>query len=87
MVKKIDINIRNIVYDYPTKSQFGFIQSELKTLLSWFPTINMDKFNDAMMGNTCMLDENDEIINYHCDVYKALICGIENRDLKLEEFD
>jgi len=87
MIKKISINIKNMVYDYPTKSEFGFIQSELNSLLSWFPTINIDKFNDSMMGNTCMLDDNNNIINYHCDVYKALVCGFENRNLTVEEFD
>lgn len=87
MIKKIDINIKNMVYDYPTKSEHGFTQAEINSLLSWFPTINMEKFDDAMMGNTCMLNEDDQLINYHCDVYKALICGFENRDLTLAEFD
>ena len=36
----------------------------------------MDKFNDAMMGNTCQVSEEGKAIMYHCDVYKALNCGI-----------
>ena len=87
MIKKIDINIKNMVYDYPTKSEYGFIQSEINSLLSWFPTIDTVKFDNAMMGNTCMMTEDGKAINYHCDVYKALICGLENRELKLEEWD
>lgn len=76
-----------MVYDYPTKSKHGFIQAEINSLLSWFPTINIEKFDDAMMGNTCMLNEDDQVINYRCDVYQALRCGLENRDLTLAEFD
>jgi hypothetical protein len=86
MIKKIDINIENMVYEYPTINKEGFIQSEIDKLLTWFPTINIEKFNDAMIGNTCIMI-NDEIINYHCDVYKALVCGFENRNLRLEEWD
>jgi hypothetical protein len=30
---------------------------------------------------------NGELIIYHCDIDKALRCGIEDRDLKLYEWD
>ena len=78
-----NLEIENLVYNYPTKSQYGFLPNELKDIISKFPNINMKKFDDAMMGNTCMMDEDtQEAIMYHCDVYKAIICGIENRKLK-----
>ena len=46
----------------------------------------MDMFNDALMGNTCMVKDG-KIVQYHCDIYKAIICGIENRGLRLSEWD
>ena len=78
--------IYTLVYKFPTKYNEGFIDSELKTLLSFFPNINMKMFDDALMGNTCMLID-EKIIQYHCDIYKAIICGLEKRGLKLYEFD
>lgn len=79
--------LKDLVYNYPTKHKQGFIASEQKEILSKFPDINMEKYNDAMMGNTCMLDENDGAIIYHCDILKALICGIEQRSLNVFEWD
>ena len=81
------MDIRKLVNEYKTESQYGFIQKELDDLLTQFPDINMKKFNDAMMGNTCMMNDRDEIINYHCDVVTAIRCGVENRDMYQHEFD
>jgi hypothetical protein len=86
MIKKINVNIREMVYNFPTKSEYGLTDEELNKLLTWFPTINKDKVDDALMGNTCMMF-NDEIVNYHHDVLKALQCGFENRSLTLAEWD
>jgi len=55
-------------------------------LLKDYPNINMDKFYDALMGIICMV-KNNEIITYHCDIEKALRCGIENRNLNIWEWD
>lgn len=79
--------LSGLVYNYPTKHKEGFIATEEKDLLSKFPNINMEKYNNAMTGNTCMLNEEDGIIMYHCDILKALNCGIENRDLTIYEWD
>lgn len=79
--------LSDFVYNYSTKHTQGFIKSEMEEVLSKFPGINMEKYNSAMMGNTCMLDENDGIITYHCDLLTALRCGLENRDVKWFEFD
>ena len=56
-------------------------------LFNKFPNINMDRVNDAMMGNTAILNDNQEIVNYHCDVLTALRCGIEDREQHWYEFD
>ncbi len=75
-----------LVYSWPTKTANGFTTEESDKLLEKFPNINMEKFNGALMGNTCMLLDG-ETIRYHCDILKALRCGIENRDLHLWEWD
>ena len=78
--------IREKVYNFKTKNKEGFVQSEINTLLKDYPNINIDKFNSALRGITCMMI-NDEIVIYHCDIDKALCCGIENRNLSSWEWD
>jgi len=80
-------SLQQKIYNYPTEHEAGFTKKEINTLLKDYPNVNMDKFNDAMMGNTCMVNDKGEIINYHCDVLTALRCGIENRSVKPHEFD
>jgi hypothetical protein len=80
------MNITEKVYNYPTKHKEGFVQSEIDALLKDFPNIDMEKFNDALMGNTCIMKDN-EIVQYHCDIEKAIICGIEKRNLRGYEWD
>ena len=78
--------IYKFIYDYPTKHEIGFIKSEIDHVLSKFPDINMQKYYDAMMGNTCMNDPKDGSIIYHCDILKAICCGVEDRELKMHEW-
>lgn len=80
------MTIKEKVYGFKTKNKEGFIKSEIEFLLKDYPNINMDKFNNALIGITCMCI-NDEIVIYHCDIEKALHCGIENRNLTPEEWD
>lgn len=79
-------NIREKVYNFKTKNKQGFVKTEIDTLLKDYPDINMDKFNDALMGITVMM-VNKEMVIFHCDIEKALRCGIENRGLYAEEWD
>jgi len=85
--KRKRTKLEALVYDYKTESEYGFTNVELKTLLVDFPDIDMDKFNNAMMGNTCMVNDRKEIINYYCDVLTALRCGIEKREMHWYEWD
>jgi Ca2+-binding EF-hand superfamily protein len=78
--------IRKEINDFPTKSEYGFTKAEITTLLNKFKGVNLKKFQEAMYGNTCMM-ENNELINYHHDVEMALICGLQNRSLKVGEWD
>ena len=79
-------DLKNKVYNFPTKHKEGFVQDEIDILLKDYPDINMNKFHNALMGITCMLI-NDEIVTYHCDIEKALRCGIDNRDLRIWAWD
>ena len=84
------MNIKNelhdLVYDWPTRHKEGFMPDELKEIRDKFPQMDMDKWDDAMMGNTCMMFEGQFCI-YHCDVLVALRCGLEKRDQTLMEWD
>jgi hypothetical protein len=75
------------VYNYKAKSEYGLVEAEIQDVLKDYPGCNMEKYNDAMMGNTCMVNDDKEVINYHCDVYSAILCGVENRDQMLQEWD
>ena len=80
------IKIKEDVNSFKTKHPQGFLQEEIKELLKNYPDINMDKFNDALTGITCMMID-EKIIIYHCDIEVALRCGIENRNPTLGEWD
>ena len=75
------------VWQYPTKSKMGFTKKEIDDLLREFPGIKMSKFDDALRGITCMMNEDKETIIYHCDIEHALYCGLENRNLRSSEWD
>ena len=79
-------NIREKIYNFKTKNKEGFVQSEIDMLLKDYPDINLDKLNSALRGITCMMVDNETVI-YHCDIEKALCCGIENRNLRTWEWD
>ena len=87
------MNLKDIVYTFDTESEYGFKEHEIHELLitkiiKQYPTFNMQKFDKAFMGNTCMRDENDmQFIYYHCDVLTAIKCGVENREINISEFD
>lgn len=81
-----DINIHDLVYNFRTKYNEGFVQEEIVKIFKMFKNINEDKFNNALFGITAM-DIDGETVIYHCDIELALCCAIENRNLKDSEFD
>lgn len=79
--------LHDLLYGYETMCEEGLTSIELHIfILKNYPDINMDKVNDAMFGNTCPM-VNGQIVNYRHDVYTALVCGLENRNLNTEEWD
>lgn len=74
------------VNTFKTKHKIGFLQEEVDKLLKFYPNVNKDKFNEATNGNTVQLRDG-KIVQYHCDIIKAIVCGLENRRLRASEWD
>lgn len=77
--------IQKAVIDYPTKYKEGFINIEIVDLLENL-NINKKKFNKAMGVNTCMLIDGN-LITYHTDIIKGIVCAIEDREQNSIEWD
>lgn len=77
--------IEKIVLKYKTKYKEGFIQSEIDDLLEKL-NVNEKRFNKAMGVNTCMVIDGN-LITYHKDVLKGVVCAIENREQNIVEWD
>ena len=82
-------NLKEYIDKFPTDHKMGFTNKELEVLLSELSDVNInkEKFESALYGGTCMLNEFKEIITYHHDVFHAIVCGIDNRELTVEEWD
>lgn len=78
-------NVEDLIYQYPTKNEHGFVASEIKDILTKY-NIDENKFYIGLGINTCMVI-NGETITYHCDIIKGLLCVIENREQTFEEWD
>ena len=79
-------SVRKDISEFKTKYPQGFIKSEIEELLKKYPDIDMESYHNATMGNTCMII-NEEVIEYHHDIERAIICGIEKRPLRSYEWD
>ena len=73
------------IFNYKTKYVEGFIQSEIEHLLEEL-NINERRFKKALGVNTCMMRDGD-IIVYHTDILKGVVCAIENREQNSLEWD
>ena len=73
------------------KDPHGYTAKEIEVLQEEvekrFGKVNPDYFSKAMMGNTGMMNEEKEFINYPIDVYKAFLAGLEGRGLSILEWD
>ena len=73
-------SVFDIVYNYPTKYQMGFTNSEIEEVLKNFPNLNREFYNNALYGTTCMIIDNEMII-YHRDIENAIICGLRGTNI------
>ena len=81
--------VEELLERYPKANERGFSADDISNILKFFgdDEINMEKFNDVMMGNTGAVTDDGVFLTYHTDLRRALICGIERRDLKTGEWD
>lgn len=86
MTKKEIKKLEDKIFNYKTKYKHGFTTEEQEELLKTFPHIDRKVFNEAMGVHT-VIEVNKEILTYHIDIYRAILCGLENRELRIEEWD
>ncbi len=69
----MNTDIRKLVNEFPSESEYGLTNSEIEQIISQLPvTFNRDRYNRSMDGHTCMMNDRGEIINYHCDIIQGL---------------
>lgn len=81
------MDYNQLIIDFERKYKRGFLESEIKILLSQYPNANLKKFNDALLGCTYEITDDNEQLIYLSDVLSAFTCAIENRNLKDQEWD
>jgi hypothetical protein len=77
--------LQDKVYNYNTKYSDGFIKDEIENLLEEL-NINEKRFNKALGVNTCMMIDGN-VITYHSDILKGVVCALENREQNSLEWD
>ena len=78
-------NVEEIVNNFPTKHERGFVGREILALLKEY-NINTKQFFEKLGTNTVGVIDT-EVVTYHCDILKGLRCVLENREQTLEEWD
>lgn len=79
--------VTKIVMEYPTSNEIGFTSVEQALLLmTHFDGIKLDRYYNSMLGSTKALIGNQGI-TYHSDIITGIMCGLEDRDIKTEEWD
>tara|TARA_B110000259_G_scaffold181223_1_gene222935 strand:- start:7742 stop:8002 length:261 start_codon:yes stop_codon:yes gene_type:complete len=78
--------LKDKVYNFKTKHKIGFVKEETEALLKDYPQVNMDRFQESTDGNSVQVID-DKIVEYHCDILLALVCGLENRGPNIDEWD
>lgn len=78
--------IRKLANEFPCQYKEGFTNVELKKILEHFPNINKKQFYNALTGVTGTMKDN-KCLTYRTDIEKALVCGMEKRELYSHEWD
>lgn len=80
------MDIREEVNSYKTKHKQGFTREEYMKLLENYPSINMERFYDALNGITCMSIDGETVV-FPRDIDLAIRCGLEDRTPTISEWD
>jgi len=80
------MTIREQVNGYKTKHKQGFIREEYMKLLENYPSINMERFWDALNGITAMRIDGETVV-FPNDIELAIRCGMEDRSPTIQEWD
>ena len=80
-------SVRELVYSYPTQDEMGFTEAELDDLLTNFPNLCLENFNEELGVITCPMNEKGECIIYRHDVLKGLHFSLTNDVQGLIDFD
>ena len=80
--------VEELLDRYPNEYEQGFTKKEINNILKFFDIgeIAMDNYEDAMTGNTGALVDG-EFLTYDTDLRRAIIAGLERRNLKTGEWD
>lgn len=68
--------IEDLVYNYPTKNKYGFNSKEREDLLSKVEGLDIKRYNEALTGITCLIDDEDGTIVYPVDVVNGIRAGL-----------
>ncbi len=81
------MTIQEIVDAYERENEIGLLEEEIIDIIEYhFDDFSIEKYNNAMMGNTCG-SKDGKLLNYPWDVVVALKCGVEKRELTAAEWD
>jgi hypothetical protein len=75
-IDRIYNEIMNTTTKYDGK---GFTNDEANQILRKYSVTDMEAFNDGMGVNTCMIID-DQIINYHCDIARAVCYALKKQN-------
>jgi len=78
--------VQNYLDNFVKKYDAGFTKDDINVIINYFDIMNMSKFQSTLEGITGIVIEG-EFVTYYTDVHKAILCGLENRDLTLTEWD
>lgn len=84
------MDVYSTVHNCPSIHKQGLLRKEIYSLLDSLVEqgieLNKERFDDALMGCTCLVIGGMHVI-YRQDIVNALNCAIEDRDLNFGEWD
>lgn len=76
--------LHGLIYNYVSKYEDGFIESEIQDILSRYPEIDTDIFDNCLFGDTCAIIDG-ELVRYRTDISHAMVVALENKGRRYYE--